>query len=123
MAKFNSSGTKQWVRQLGDAYSEGKDVDTDNAGNVYIVGYVNGDFDGNSNLGSADIIVAKYNPSGTKQSPPIWDNSADYGTGIAIDSSDNIYITGYTAGGLYGNTNAGGDDIFVIKLNTSGIIQ
>ena len=47
----------------------------------------------------------------------------DYGTGIAIDSSDNIYITGYTQGGLYGNTNAGSYDIFVIKLNTSGIIQ
>ena len=124
VAKFNSSGTQQWVSQLGDTYSEGKDVATDSSGNVYVVGYANGDFDGNTNIGLKDIIIAKYNSSGTKQwSYQYGTTFYDYGTGIAIDSSDNIYITGYTQGGLYGNKNAGNYDIFVIKLNTSGIIQ
>ena len=83
-----------------------------------------GTLDGNSNIGYADIIIAKYNSSGTKQwSYQYGTTSSDYGTGIVIDSSDNIYITGYTGGGLYENTSAGSSDIFVIKLNTSGIIQ
>ena len=99
-------------------------VATDSSGNVYVVGYANGDFDGNTNIGLKDIIIAKYNSSGAKQwSYQYGTTSDDYGTGIAIDSSDNIFLTGYTGGGLYGNTNAGSYDIFVIKLNTSGIIQ
>ena len=34
-----------------------------------------------------------------------------------------IYITRHTNGGLYGNTNAGYTDIFLMKLDSSGIIQ
>ena len=44
----------------------------------------------------------------------------DIGNSIAIDSSDNIYITGYTYGDLGGNTNSGNSDAFLAKYNTSG---
>ena len=37
-----------------------------------------------------------------------------------IDSSNNYYISGVTAGGLDGNTNSGGRDVFLIKYNSSG---
>ena len=124
VAKFGTNGSKQWVRQLGDTYSEGLDVATDSSGNVYIVGYSYGDFDGNNNIGSTDIIIAKYNSTGTKQwSHQYGTSSHDKGTGITIDNSDNIYITGETYGNLYGNSKSGGYDIFVMKLNTDGIIQ
>ena len=43
--------------------------------------------------------------------------------GITLDSSGYFYITGHTNGGLYGNTNAGYTDIFLMKLDSSGIIQ
>ena len=33
--------------------------------------------------------------------------SDDWGMGISTDSSGNIYVTGYTEGGLDGNTNSG----------------
>jgi hypothetical protein len=44
----------------------------------------------------------------------------DYGYGVATDASGNIYVTGYTGGGLDGNTNAGGWDIFLTKYDTNG---
>ena len=50
-------------------------------------------------------------------------SSDDEGKGITLDSSGYIYITGHTNGGLYGNKNAGYTDIFLMKLDSSGIIQ
>jgi len=32
-----------------------------------------------------------------------------------VDSSGNVYVTGYTYGGLDGNTNMGNADIFLVK--------
>ena len=47
----------------------------------------------------------------------------DYGNGVNIDSSGNIYMTGYTLGDLDGNTSSGLDDIFLVKYNSSGTKQ
>ena len=38
--------------------------------------------------------------------------------GLALDSSDNIYLTGYTQGNLYNYV--GGKDVFVVKYDASG---
>ena len=71
-----------------------------------------------------DIIIVKYNSSGTKQWTKQYGTSSDdEGKGITLDSSGYIYITGHTNGGLYGNTNPGYTDIFLMKLDLSGIIQ
>ena len=46
--------------------------------------------------------------------------------GVAVDSSDNIYITGTSQGtNLFGKNATSGttDDIFVAKLNSSGVVQ
>ena len=39
---------------------------------------------------------------------------------IAVDSTPNVYITGYTRGDLDGNQNLGGQDIFISKYNKNG---
>ena len=50
-------------------------------------------------------------------------SSNDYPYGVATDSSGNVYVTGYTLGGLDGNTSAGGDDHFLVKYNSDGVKQ
>ena len=44
-------------------------------------------------------------------------------TSVTTDSSDNVYVTGYTGGGLDGNTHSGENDIFLVKYNSSGTKQ
>jgi len=50
-------------------------------------------------------------------------SSNDYGRGVALDSSGNIYVAGWTAGALDGIANPGGADVFLVKYNPSGIKQ
>ena len=47
-------------------------------------------------------------------------SDTDYALGVATDSSGNVYVTGYTSGGLDGNTNAGSIDAFVVKYDSDG---
>jgi uncharacterized delta-60 repeat protein len=141
LVKYNSSGTKQWTKQLGTSSSdEGRGVTTDSSGNIYVTGLTQGGLDGNTSLGSSDIFLVKYNSSGTKQwtkqlgtsSSSCFTNEYGYypsscgssaGNGVTTDSSGNIYVTGYTVGGLDGNTSLGSSDIFLTKYNSSGTKQ
>ena len=50
-------------------------------------------------------------------------SGVDMAHGVTTDSSDNIYVTGYTEGGLDGNTSLGKKDIFLAKYNSSGTKQ
>jgi len=125
LVKYSSSGTKQWTKQLGSPEEDkAQGVATDTSGNIYIVGGTGGDLDGNSNSGLGDIFLVKYNNSGIKQWTKQFGTSlGETANGITIDSSDNIYITGYTSGELDGNSNSGNKDIFIVKFNSSGSKQ
>ena len=115
IAKYNTSGTIQWQRSLGGASNDnGQGIAVDSSGNVYIIGYTD-----SQSAGSFDVLIAKYNTSGTIQ----WQRrlggaSVELGYGCAVDSSGNVYITGYTA-----SQGAGGNDLLIAKYDTSGTIQ
>ncbi|MDA0288375.1 MAG: SBBP repeat-containing protein, partial [Proteobacteria bacterium] len=122
VVKFDSNGTKQWVRQFGTSANDyGYGITSDSSGNVFVTGYTDGALDGNTNAGSNDIFIIKYTSAGTKQWTQLLGTSGDeYGYGIAADPSGNVYVTGYTEGNLEGSNNAGGNDVFVVKYNSSG---
>ena len=68
LVKYNSSGTKQWTKQLGSSSDEfGLGVKTDSSGNIYVSGHTYGDLDGNTSSGGIDIFLVKYNSTDTKQ--------------------------------------------------------
>ena len=65
-----------------------------------------------------------FGQSNTKQwTKQLGTSSVDIGIGVTVDSSGNIYVTGYTYGGLDGNTNSGFSDIFLVKYNSDGVKQ
>ena len=73
-------------------------------------------------LGKVETGVGKrkVEKQWTKQ---LGTSSSERGNGVSSDSSDNIYVTGYTDGGLDGNTSSGYNDIFLVKYNSSGTKQ
>jgi hypothetical protein len=80
-AKFNTSGTLQWQRRLesGSADCYGTGIAVDSSGNCYVVGQ-------SVVTGVADIIVAKYNTSGTLQwQRQLASGGNDRGSRIAVD--------------------------------------
>jgi len=108
VAKLNASGTALdycgYIGGSGDDYGYGIAVDP--SGNAYVTGYtsstestfpvtVGPDLTHN---GLFDVFVAKVNADGTALDycGYIGGSSHDYGRGIAVDSSGNAYVTGYT---------------------------
>jgi Beta-propeller repeat len=41
--------------------------------------------------------------------------------GVGVDASGNVYVVGYTSGGLDGNTQSGNSDFFVAKYDSAGV--
>ena len=138
IAKYNSSGTIQWVRRAGGSSNdESRYMVTDKAGNSYFTGYFRGTATfGPLNVTGASIdnyYLAKYNSSGTVQ----WVRTAQgstnsYGFGVDVDQVGNIYATGFFAGTAdfsdaggnnFSLTSAGDRDAFIAKYNNSGTVQ
>lgn len=96
----------------------------DSSNNIYVTGYTDGGLDGNSSSGKQDFFLTKYNSSGTKEWTKQEGSSGnDFAYGVAVDSSDNIYVTGYTDNKFHGNNKSGRFDIFLVKYNSSGTKQ
>ena len=124
MIKYNSSGTKQWTKQLGSSVRDSANgITIDSSGNIYVTGMTFGGLDWNTSAGANDLFVIKYNSSGTRQwTKQLGSASTDAANGVATDSSGNVYVAGVTYGGLDGNSK-GNSDLFVVKYNSSGTKQ
>ena len=134
VVKLNSSGVVQWVYTAGrQGRDRGRKIALDSSGNVYVVGYYQqtvdfGGGDVTSNQ-SFDAFLLKLNSSGTFQWVKSYGGSLgnDLGRDVAIDSSGNIYMLGafrttvdFGGGNVTSNGNA---DVFLVKLNSSGVFQ
>ena len=75
LVKYNSSGTKQWTKQIGTSTDDiARAIAIDNSNNIYVVGRTEGELDGNANSGVAyaqddamDFFILKYDSNGNKQ--------------------------------------------------------
>jgi hypothetical protein len=133
IAKYDSDGTLQWVKTGGGIGSDnGKSIEIDLVGNIYIVGNFNetATFENItiSSKGSSDIFVAKYDTDGLLNWVKSGGGTAfDNGNGIAVDLSGNVYITGSFQGaadfGIGNISSVGSADMFVAKYSVNGNLQ
>lgn len=115
LLKCDDSGVELWNRTWGgSAWDSGWGVIVDSSNNIYITGITTSFGAENGN-----IILLKYDSSGVLQWNRTWGgNNGDYGFGVDVDFSDNIYITGATS-----SFGAEYNDIILLKYNNSGVLQ
>ena len=115
-----------------DDFGNGIAVDTSN--NAYVTGTTDSnDFPTQgpiqaANAGLNDAFISKFNAAGSAltYSTYLGGSMDDFGNGIAVDISDNAYITGTTESDDFPNENAfqanrgGLQDSFVSKVNAAG---
>ncbi|GIM46468.1 hypothetical protein DNHGIG_20170 [Collibacillus ludicampi] len=121
----------------GSGSDEGSGIAVDSDGNAYITGSTSsldfpvtpGVFSFTYRGGISDAFVTKLNSTGTAliYSTYLGGSRFDAGLDIAVDASGNAYVTGSTESsdfpttpGAFQTTLAGGSDVFVTKLNSSG---
>ncbi len=120
IAKYDSNGNQQWIEQFGSGdFDESFAIATDKNSNVYTSGWTLGEL-GGTNAGLYDVWVAKHDSDGNQLwlqqfGTPDYDWSWD----AAVDSEDNLYLTGWTLGDL-GGASAGSYDGWVAKYDPSG---
>ena len=97
--KYNSSGTQQWANTYDAAGFDdwGKDIAVDASGNVYVTG------ESETSNGDEDYVTIKYSATGTQKWVATYDGPAtgwspDWGLAIAVDASNNVYVTGQSEG-------------------------
>jgi len=128
VAKLNNMGIWLWARQAG-GYNviSCSDIVMDSEGNLHVAGGFTGQAKfgtiTKNSSGSNDIFVAKINPAGTWLAVQSAGGPGfDIAYAMAIDSANNIYVTGYFAiNSTFGNNpilySQGGKDIFVARMS------
>lgn len=137
LTKYSSNGDKQWTRQLGTKMNDipyATAVDPEGA--IYITGNSYEGLDGNPPLIDPDhpntrMFLAKYNFQGEKQWVSLFTAGAigvpqAASLGVAVDSSGNAYVSGFTNGYFSENIKTsptGATDLFLLKYDPSGVRQ
>jgi uncharacterized delta-60 repeat protein len=117
--KYNGlTGIPAWtvIYNSGNGDDRGTALVLDNAGNVLVTGR-------NDNGNNDDIRTIKYNASGVLQWSKFYNgpaNQNDRGLAIAVDASNNVYVTGQSD---VDNSAVTDYDIVTLKYNASGVAQ
>lgn len=141
VAKLNHDGTVLMYSTRLDVgsgfFDAARSIAVDSAGSAYVTGVTHssgfpitpGSFQKSYNGGDMDAFVAKLNAAGSElvYSTFLGGSDTDAGTDIAVDSSGNAYVLGFTFSanfpttpGSFQTSRTGKSDEFLVKLNPAG---
>ncbi len=144
LAKFNSSGVRQWGTYYGGVQDErAYSCCTDPSGNIYLAGFTpfySGTLIATTGAhqtafgGVQDAFLVKFNANGVRQWGTYYGGSGiDDGLSCITDPSSNVYLGGRTASatttliatpGAHQTTFGGGtNDAFIVGFNSAGVRQ
>jgi hypothetical protein len=113
--KYDAAGNQKWVkRYTSSGYNDdgAMDIALDSNGNVIVTGFTTTKGQG------FDYLTIKYSPSGTAIFTKGYNgpgDAADIARGVAVDSMNNVYVTGVSMG------NGTDSDMCTIKYSPAGV--
>ncbi len=129
VAKLHANGEHVWSKRFGDASTqEARAVVVDQAGNIYVGGYVEGSVDFGDGIktsaGGADAFVAKFEADGKGIGSKLFGDAADQSVQqLGLTPTNQLVLAGTFGGTVsFGGpklTSVGGVDLFVAKLDES----
>ena len=121
LAKYNSSGSRDWIKKLGKSEVEyGARLIVDSYDNIYVTGFSNF-FESDNEVVPRNTLLVKYDTFGNIEWTKILGSSLTYyAWDIAVDSMDNIYLSGFSKSSFEQNT-GWKEDILLMKFNKDGI--
>lgn len=122
LTKYDAAGNVLFTRLLGaDAETSGLAITVDSNDNVIVAGQTRSELEENVAGLGLDSFVAKFDSTGqevfTRQ---IRSSSGDGALAVTVDDADNIFFAGFAAGNIAGQTNGGGNDAYLVKLDANG---
>ena len=119
LLKYDQSGNLLFQQIWGGTqndFATGVTVDID--GHVYVVGYTKS---ASIKAGVPSALLLKYDQAGTLLFAKSWGgNRGDFAYGVAVDTAENVYVTGYTYS--FG-PNTQGANFFLLKYDYYGNLQ
>lgn len=135
IVKLSRNADLKWARQFGTAKNDWAwNVGVSRKGEIYVVGTTFADIDGagsevfhGADDSKGDGFVMRYDRDGRRVwTRQIGDVSDDQLYGVAVDSSGEIYVAGFTSGSL-GTVGllspAGGTDGVVLRMSKEGVTR
>lgn len=131
LKQFNPDGSLYWTQLTPLQFDTNSQIaaklssiKADKDGNLYVFGINYGGIGGTTHVGGGDAFVAKFTSTGSL----IWANqfgqlSDEIVIDGVVDSAGNAYVQGTTSVNFQGQTNIGEYDVWIAKINASGIRQ
>jgi hypothetical protein len=126
LTKYDSAGNVVWTRMLGSAgTASAYSLALTPSGGVVVAGSTTGQVMSTAvSDGNNDSFVAQYDATGNqtwvKQIQTLNSNQA---ASVSVDASGNVYIGGQVTGVIgSGQSNNGGNDAYIAKLNAKGSV-
>jgi hypothetical protein len=121
VTRFDASGKQVWLRQLG---SVGNDafmaLGTNPSGGVIAAGWARGPIAGQVQMGGQDALLVAYRPDGSRQFVrQIGTSYSDSFESIYVSDSK-LHLIGSTRGAFPGQSLAGVQDVFLMRLGLDG---
>ncbi|MFO7144329.1 calcium-binding protein, partial [Arthrospira sp. PCC 8006] len=111
-----------WTRLLGTSEEDKANaLTTGSDGSIYVAGYTYGDLGGQTNSGLYDAFITRFQPDGTQDWTRLLGTPrTEEASALTTGSDGSIYVAGYTAGDLDGQTNSGLPDAFISRFQPDG---
>lgn len=125
LVKFDPDGKRLWTTPFG-TWSDDKvlGVATTPDGTTYVVGTTLDAFAGQTNAGYYDAYLAKFSADGhLSWAREFGTADFDTATGVAVDASGNVFVSGYRQDASNSGSVPGGQDAYLAKFTADGTLR